>query len=1859
MPIRIDKFLGMIPKLHPAQLPDGASVVCHNFVPSSGALVPFSATGPFTVLHDEAGLLLPGIPATEVVTIAKPVAPTLKSKAWQCRPGPGNWLNITLATFLSVVDAAGGRATYVWHALPMVYRYHYTERGMNLFCYAGVPGPLIMPLGGPYYFRGPRFMFSFGAKPGVYGGPATAEDVPGYVLPGSPVYSRNAIPLINAAQNVYGEFQVVDYSGPVWDEDFMVSDYETYTYWFAPFYCSFRIDLNYAEPRRTHNYYVTAEVDDQDREGPPSEISPLIVVRPGEIPTVHTPHTARRVRLYRSETGRDVDFRLIEEGTFVEYEDPPTPAQDDEIPPFGDWAATGAPSVVELLRGSVAHPAGFLACFYGDTVWLSDLLRLHVLPEENTHKFQEPVLALAMAGDTILVFTETTETDGITQQGGVYAISGNDPSQMACYKISGSTPLLNVVGLAQVGNMVYWPTYDGLAVSNGSTVEIPTSNYWLRKDWIALQPELMMLESEHDCLYLNASFTPAALPPSGPGYHGIHIKWETLMLPTFLGAEAPGSGLRLRIDLKDELAAVTTFSGYDGGGGIWRSRLFEFPVETAFDFIRVGSSSVVTVVATIDGVDQAGVDVPDDDKVAVTWPHGRYYQFTFRGTGTITSFEAEDRVIAAGQDVLVFTPETVSSFRNVRFRYSEPQTIAAIALTCQSAAAVTLSMYEGAEVDPFYTLTGIFDRIVPIPLASRVRATDFRIEVDTEVRIEQLVVAREVSMPAGEVIQEANAGLVSSWLTKVYTFVQGAQTRSVRVSATEPVTMRLYYDDATTPSEELEIGDAWEHRVVSASFTRLRYCFVDDDDLPADHLAGSVVVATSVPTEAPAEGVHLLGAPAYRGQVYRFHERGRYSAIQVTADAYPLWLDIYEWADREDPAYTVVISDDKTVALPWDVSETPTLWEFDLRSTKTGLETRVHGMHLYPKTGVQSADDIHVGNSGGGAPWLWARYEFERATRFCSRRIETVDGQSVWVQLYIDEAAYGEPLEWRSGYEKYFADWPGVLEGRQIEFRFFESETGKIPADYRVLAVHLYILKPEAVSDVAIIGDYPYLWREFTFAHSGRFTAAQVVLRDGYEDLDLIPRLRLRCGAEEQAVTLTGATAFALPSMAEGAQWDVCVENPVGVKQVVLYAEQTVPAGAGIETHAKPGAPDWLRSRYEFKEATVLAGVRVEASSYPVTLEAETDAGTLSVVVTAEAWQPTGWTAAINRAVFRFKDGAGAAADGFVRCLRLVPQQEVLVGADGLVHLTGLPFYWGIRLRFANPGAWAGVSVDAEAEADLSLEVLSGAAYTAVATISANSPDLERVKSAGESLQHALTDPTYSSLWMLDIECAGIVHDVILVAWQPQDTGPVVEVSTSPGIPAWYRTRYRLDKERVPRSVWVRGEADLDLYCGTSKETISAGETERRISTRHECSELIFDFETIVESAGAMVSCEEHVVVSGSGEVALMAGEVRAWRNKVLRFANSGAWAGISVDADESVTVTLEKVDGTYTARASIAAEDSVFHRLKSNSETLAHALTDPTNGDLWYLDLICTGTIHSVIFVAWQSQDVGEVVQVSNSPGIPDWYRTRYRFQKLNVPRSIIVSGSSDLDLYMDTVKDTVPHDDDEQRFDTRRQCSVLVFDFEDPVDTDGATVFCEEHVPVKSTGLVLRQADGVPAWRNKVFSFNEPGAFSVVRARHCATVRFRPFGGSAWTSVAIDTTDYTVVLPILTAAREWEVDFIAVSGERVSEVLLFTRAETVLEDGVARWTREGDVYTWLDKRVIVPRGVGLTCARVVATGTVTIWMRDKERNSLYTTTVLAGTNGFRLPRLDWQREFVFDLAAAESVEIEAFSVATGFARL
>ena len=92
MPIREQRFHGMVPKVDGEALGDGTAQLAKNCDITSGALRPINAVGPFVSMHNADGSLKSTLPVADLVTIPKPSTPTVIRREKIC--DPTQWLKM-------------------------------------------------------------------------------------------------------------------------------------------------------------------------------------------------------------------------------------------------------------------------------------------------------------------------------------------------------------------------------------------------------------------------------------------------------------------------------------------------------------------------------------------------------------------------------------------------------------------------------------------------------------------------------------------------------------------------------------------------------------------------------------------------------------------------------------------------------------------------------------------------------------------------------------------------------------------------------------------------------------------------------------------------------------------------------------------------------------------------------------------------------------------------------------------------------------------------------------------------------------------------------------------------------------------------------------------------------------------------------------------------------------------------------------------------------------------------------------------------------------------------------------------------------------------------------------------------------------------------------------------------------------------------------------------------------------------------------------------------------------------------------------------------------------------------------------
>jgi len=229
--------------------------------------------------------------------------------------------------------------------------------------------------------------------------------------------------------------------------------------------------------------YVYIYVNGYGDEGPPSYASNEIDVYDGNSITItnisagaldplFNVTTVRIYRLNQTSSGTAI-YQYVDEVAFgtTSYVDTILDADLAEELPSLEW--DGAPTG---LAGLISLPNGVLAGFVGNLVCLSVPYYPHAWPASYQQAVDRPIIALGAFGSTIVVLTE----------GQPYLLVGNDPSNMVMEKMDIGFSCMSKRGVIQAGEMVAYPSPEGLVVIGPQVREVVTAKIMTRDQWNAL-----------------------------------------------------------------------------------------------------------------------------------------------------------------------------------------------------------------------------------------------------------------------------------------------------------------------------------------------------------------------------------------------------------------------------------------------------------------------------------------------------------------------------------------------------------------------------------------------------------------------------------------------------------------------------------------------------------------------------------------------------------------------------------------------------------------------------------------------------------------------------------------------------------------------------------------------------------------------------------------------------------------------------------------------------------------------------------------------------------------------------------------------------------------------------------------------------------------------------------------------------------------------------------------------------------------------------------------------------------------------------------------------------------------------------
>ena len=230
--------------------------------------------------------------------------------------------------------------------------------------------------------------------------------------------------------------------------------------------------------------YVYTYVNGYGSEGPPSPASNLLDIYDGNTVSITGMDTGPTdpgglynilykniYRINQNSTGT-AEYQFVAQVAVgaATYSDTILDANLGEVLPSLEW--DGPPTGIE---GLIALPNGVLAGFTGNTVCFSVPYYPHAWPVSWQQTTDRPIVGLGAYGSTVVVLTE----------GQPYLTVGNDPSNMVMERMDIGFSCMSKRGIIHTGDLVAYPSPEGLVVIGPQVREVVTRNILTRDQWIA------------------------------------------------------------------------------------------------------------------------------------------------------------------------------------------------------------------------------------------------------------------------------------------------------------------------------------------------------------------------------------------------------------------------------------------------------------------------------------------------------------------------------------------------------------------------------------------------------------------------------------------------------------------------------------------------------------------------------------------------------------------------------------------------------------------------------------------------------------------------------------------------------------------------------------------------------------------------------------------------------------------------------------------------------------------------------------------------------------------------------------------------------------------------------------------------------------------------------------------------------------------------------------------------------------------------------------------------------------------------------------------------------------------------------
>lgn len=240
-------------------------------------------------------------------------------------------------------------------------------------------------------------------------------------------------------------------------------------------------DASLAETRG----YVYTYVNKWGQEGPPSPVSNLIDIMDGDAAFVQTEtidvdddYQIVAKRIYRINQGSTGSvFQFVVETTSDAYSDTILDQDLDEALASAEWDAPP-----DGIKGIISLPNGSLCGFVDNVLCFSEPYYPHAWPVSYQKHTEKPIVAIGCFGTTVTVLTS----------GDAYLAVGTHPSNVVMERMDLGYANMSKRGTVQAGDIVIYPSPEGLAVIGSSVRDLITKDIMGRKDWEQYNPSSIL-----------------------------------------------------------------------------------------------------------------------------------------------------------------------------------------------------------------------------------------------------------------------------------------------------------------------------------------------------------------------------------------------------------------------------------------------------------------------------------------------------------------------------------------------------------------------------------------------------------------------------------------------------------------------------------------------------------------------------------------------------------------------------------------------------------------------------------------------------------------------------------------------------------------------------------------------------------------------------------------------------------------------------------------------------------------------------------------------------------------------------------------------------------------------------------------------------------------------------------------------------------------------------------------------------------------------------------------------------------------------------------------------------------------------